>query len=383
MNALAQAIATAPRWRLGTWALRAWRKMGWRHVLLALLIEFVRDAIHPLGGVFFPPVELPGWDFNLQFLNGAWAVRGVPIVYCVLVADEAFDDGVPPLRAYGLAVIALTVFVPLAARLFAVLAPWMGPGPVPGEDEGAVQVLWWSLVVLYECGFGLSIYAYWRVAQRAMRQVQAAETERLRSEQRVQTARLLALQSRVEPQLLFDALGRVGTLHDHDPLAADALLADLIALLRSLKPAARGDNSTVDKEFALVEAWLRVTRSTGREDACVRLQMTPESATVGMPPMLLLPLLREVLALPRALQSPWRISAEVVRQRLRVTLQPDADSGETDVPMLAQANLGPLHEQITRLFGPAAQLAVSARPQSMMLDLPPLLGDDDDHGIDR
>jgi LytS/YehU family sensor histidine kinase len=239
------------------------------------------------------------------------------------------------------------------------------------------------LVTLYECGFGLSIYAYWRVTQRAMRRAQAAETERVRSEQRVQTARLLALQSRVEPQLLFDALRRVGDLHDREPQAADALLAELIALLRSMQPNATADTSTVEREFALVEAWLRVSRSAGRACARTRLQMTPDSATVGIAPMLVLPMLREVLAVPRAMQVEWRLSAELVRQRLLVTLQPDAGD-ETDAPgVLAMANLAPLHEQLSRLFGQTAHLAVSAPPPCLTLDLPLLLGDHDDHGTDR
>jgi len=362
------------------WAARAWRRMGWRHVLLALLIEFVRDAIHPLGGIFFPPVELPGWDPVLQFLNGAWAIAGLPTVYCVLVADEAFDDGVPPLRAYGLAVIAMVVIVPLAARLTPVLnGLLLGPGqPTPGMDEGAAQFVWWSVVMLYEGGFGLSIYAYWRVTQRAMRRAQAAETERVRNEQRVQTARLLALQSRVDPQLLFDALGRVDALHPHEPQAADALLSDLIALLRSLQPRAVADNATAEREFALVEAWLRVTRSAGREGARVQLHLTPEARPVGIAPMLVLPLLRTVLALPHATEGEWLLSARITGQRLLVTLQSNADGDADAHGVLARADLSSLHERLARLFGPTATLAVSPRPPSVTLDLPRLQKEDSD-----
>jgi Histidine kinase len=373
-----------PRWRLGAWAARAWRRMGWRHVLLALLISIVRIASNPLGGIFFPPAPLV--DPVLGFLDGSWAVDNIPLIYAVLIADEAFDDGVPPLRAYGLAVIAMVAFIPITSRLYGLFLESQRsaePGLITGIDEGVPQLVWWMLVTVYECGFGLWIYAYWRVTQRAMRRAQAAETERVRSEQRVQTARLLALQSRVEPQLLFDALRRVGDLHDREPQAADALLAELIALLRSMQPNARTDTSTVEREFALVEAWLCVSRSAGRACARTRLQMTPDSATVGIAPMLLLPLLREVLAVPRAMQVEWRLSAELVRQRLLVTLQPGAGD-ETDAPgVLAQANLAPLHEQLSRLFGQTAHLAVSAPPPCLTLDLPLLLEDHDDHGTDR
>jgi hypothetical protein len=99
--------------------------------------------------------------------------------------------------------------------------------------------------------------------------------------------------------------------------------------------------------------------------------------------MLLLPLLRAVLAVPRAAQVEWRLSAELVRQRLLVTLQPH-DGDEAVAPgLLAQAHLAPLHEQLSRLFGQTARLAVSAPPPCLTLDLPLLLEDHNDHGTDR
>jgi GNAT superfamily N-acetyltransferase len=383
MNVLAHDILVTPRWRLGVWATRAWRRMGWRHVLLALLIELVRSAIHPLGGILFPPTVLPGWDPVVHLIDGTWLVIGLPIVYCVLVADEAFNDGVHPLRAYGLAVVVLTAVVPIAGRLFVGVVQG-SDGQAPGFDEGAAQFVWWSLVVVYEGGFGLAIYAYWRVTQRAMRQAHAAATERVRNEQRVQTARLLALQSRVEPQLLFDALGRVGALHDRDPQTADALLADLIALLRSMLPGARADTSTVEREFALVQAWLRVTRSAGREVSRVRMHVTPDARRVGIAPMLLLPLLRQVLTLHSATHGEWLLSARVTGLRLSVALQPNTQDGNVDARgVLESADLSSLHDRLAQLFGRSAHLAVSTRPPSLTLDLPRMREDSNDDRIDR
>ena len=236
-------------------------------------------------------------------MDGKWILGGVSIVYCVLVADEAFDDGVPPLRAYGFAVIALATFVPVADMVTR-RAYWLARG------DKAPQMVWWAQALLFQGGLGMSIYAYWRVTQRAMRQAQAAETERVRNEQRVQTARLLALQSRVEPQMLFDALARVGALHVSEPQAADALLADLIALLRAMQPGARADNSTVEREFALVEAWLRVTRNATQAVARVELRLAADARLIGIAPMLVLPLLRSVLAVPRATDRRWVLSAQ-------------------------------------------------------------------------
>ena len=64
--------------------------------------------------------------------------------------------------------------------------------------------------------------------------------------------------------MLFDALARVGELHVREPLAADALLADLIALLRAMLPGAKADNSTVEAfHRAGVEAGYRSNGGPG------------------------------------------------------------------------------------------------------------------------
>ena len=263
MTALAHTLPALPRWRLLEWVARAWRRMNWRHVLLALGLQLGRDLFGPLGGIFFLPVP-PGWDPWTKFLDGSWLVGSGAIIVCVLVADEAFDDGVPPWLAYGLAVISFSLFVPVAS--------WIG-GHFGWHAESLPSIAWWSQSLLFQGGLGTSIYAYWRVTQRTMRRAQAAETERVRNEQRVQSSRLLALQARVEPQMLFDSLGRVASLHVHEPHAADALLADLIALLRAMQPRQTTDNSTVEREFALVDAWIRVSRSAAQGTPRVRTQM--------------------------------------------------------------------------------------------------------------
>ena len=379
MTTLAQPVVLTPRGRLGPWVARAWRRLGWRHVAAAFLIEIVRGSIHPLGGTFFPPVELPGWDTAMSLLTGSWLVTNLLIVFSVLVANEAFDDDVPPLRAYGLVVAFLVLTVPALERLFYALV--IPPDRSTGRDEGVAQLVWWSLVILYESGFGLSIYGYWRVTQRAMRRAQAAETERAYSEQRVQTARLLALQSRVEPQLLFDTLGRVGALHARDRSASDALLADLIGLLRSMQPGAGVDNSTVEREFALVEAWLRVMRGAGRLGVDVRLEMAHESPSVGIAPMLVLPLMRSVLAVAAGATRPWLLSSSVVDRRLLIRLESEGAGDPSG--LLMQVDLEALHKRLTELFGKSARLVVASAPLALTLDLPRLLEDSDAHRADR
>ena len=381
MSTLARPVVLTPGGRLGLWVARAWQRLGWRHIVVAFLIELLRSSIHPLGGIFFPPVVLPGWDPMMNMFAGAWLVPNLVLLFSVFVADEAFEDGVRPLRAYGLAVVFVVLTLPSLDRFLHQLVWQQGGNYMTGREEGVAQLVWWSLVSLYECGFGLSIYAYWRVTQRALRRVQAAETDRARSEQRVQTARLLALQSRVDPQLLFDTLGRVGALHADDPSASDALLADLIALLRSMQPGTGADNSAVAREFGLVEAWLRVLRDAGPREIEVQLRMSPESAQLGIAPMLVLPLVRSVLVAAPAAHRRWLLGSRVVDRRLQIRLE--SNDGAAAAAVSSQVDLDALQERLAQLFGTSAHLVVSSAPLALTLDLPRLLEDSDDHRADR
>ncbi len=346
--------------------------MGLRHVVLALALQVGRDLFGPLGGILFLPVAADT-DPIVKYFDGNWLIGGISIVYCVLVANEAFDDGVPPWRAYGTAVVAFALIVSFEN--------WAVGRNGWGQDESVVSIVWWAPVLLFQGGLGTSIYAYWRVTQRSMRRAQAAETERLRNEQRVQTSRLLALQARVEPQMLFDSLGRVAALHVHEPQAADDLLADLIALLRAMQPRQSADLSTVEREFALVEAWIRVNRSAAQGTPRIRLEISPESRALGMAPMLVLPLLRAALASPGAAESEWVLGAHASGARLIVTLQSGAGS---DLAGLAESReIASLHERLSELFGRSAGLAVLPHVPSLKLDLPRLLEDRDDDRPDR
>jgi hypothetical protein len=148
-------------------------------------------------------------------------------------------------------------------------------------------------------------------------------------------------------------------------------------------PGARADNSTVEREFALVDAWLRVTRNAAHGAARIQLRIAPGAQSIGIAPMLVLPLLRAVLALPDAAQREWTLSAEVAGDRLIVTLLPNADAGAETADLLASTNLSSLHDRLTGLFGRFARLTVSALPPALTLDLPRLPEDPDDDGADR
>ena len=242
----------------------------------------------------------------------------------------------------------------------------------------------------------MAVYAYWRTTQHALGRLRASEADRIRDRQRLLAARLLALQARVEPQFLFDALSRIGKLHERDPKTADAVLADLIALLRAMLPVATAATSTVEREFALARAWSRVQQQLGTPFE-IEVTASPLAARSDLGPMLILPLLQEMLAAPRARELAWRLSAEPIPSdgarsharhgcacawRPRNRCGPTAETEATTVPSIER-----LRERLTQLYGSAATLSVLPLRDGIpafVLDLP--LAQEtpaDDHRVDR
>jgi LytS/YehU family sensor histidine kinase len=70
--------------------------------------------------------------------------------------------------------------------------------------------------------------------------LRAAELGRASLQQRLAEARLATLQARVDPDFLFQTLARLEQSYEADPDAADRLLDELIAFLRTALAEIRG-----------------------------------------------------------------------------------------------------------------------------------------------
>lgn len=169
-------------------------------------------------------------------------------------------------------------------------------GPItPGVRDGRLLSnatflvrSWW----LYSVA-GLLFAAYCQTRDRevaTIRAARAAELERADAQRNIMASRLQVLQARVEPELLFDALGDVRRAYLRDPDAAGALLDDLIAYLRAALPQMRGGTSTLLREVTLAEAYLKVAPAGRSGTLAVEVRVAEEVGAAPFPPMVLLPL---------------------------------------------------------------------------------------------
>jgi Histidine kinase len=256
-------------------------------------------------------------------------------VFAVLWADRVTDRGVHPALAYGAAVVGVAIVGtwPIARLLW----PMLGKEPYWGIDND----MWLAGNAMLFHSLGVAAYAQWRGFQVAQAHLQQGERARVQQQRQLVTAQLLALQARVEPQLLFDSLRRVEQALATAPDEADQQLADLIELLRALQPAVHAKASTLARELAVVQAYARVSGQAGLAPPWLQIEAAGDARSVSFAPMVLLPLLRQLTAQPG---WSWQVHAALLGQRLVLTVgAPLAGPASTraalmalDMPTLAQ-----------------------------------------------
>nr|WP_281368298.1 histidine kinase [Simiduia aestuariiviva] len=172
-----------------------------------------------------------------------------------------------------LLILSLTFLFTLLGQWF-FLGYWWSPQPLDWSALGADLV-----VAAIFAGIGLQYFYLQQQLQRGER----AELE----------ARIQALQSRIRPHFLFNAMNSIASLIHIDPARAEHMVEDLSALFRaSLSEAAL---VPVDRELALARRYLAMegARLGDRLQVDWRLGTLPEG--VQMPSLLLQPLLENAL----------------------------------------------------------------------------------------
>ncbi|HET9977628.1 MAG TPA: histidine kinase [Burkholderiaceae bacterium] len=338
------------------WFTATLREWGWRHTAIGLLVGSL--ALFNMGGALFFP---SGFAWTRSWVYNVFEF-GLPYVFAVRVADRAVADGVPRLVAYGAAV--LGVIVTGVYVIGPLMLPLIGGDP----DWGSLDDFRLACGLALPFSIATVAYAHWRRAQDTLARVQAAEVARAREEQLVQAARLLALQARVEPQFLFDALQRVRARIDQSAAAAEGLLGQLIALLRAMQPAAGATASTVAREFELVAAYAGASESPSLQSPRLLMEALDDAARARFAPLVLLPALRRLVG--DAPEARWQVGAMRVDERLRLVIAPSTDLPTANAALLSfDPKL--LHDRLIAVHGADARLALQGMPTpALYIDVP-------------
>jgi hypothetical protein len=122
-----------------------------------------------------------------------------------------------------------------------------------------------------------------------------AGREQARAEADATEARLQALQARIEPHFLFNTLANLRQLYEQDRAAGHQMLCSLVDYLQQVLPENRGSESTLQREAALVLAYLDIHRIRMGTRLSSKVEVPQCLAQHPIPPMLLLTLVENAI----------------------------------------------------------------------------------------
>jgi signal transduction histidine kinase len=199
--------------------------------------------------------ELSAWFWDLFASYGQLLLMAAPM----LVAIIATANLGPQRGAKRIAALAAAVILSAGAGTLLRIVYWFGWVGDGGDDELDMDMLsyvWPRYAVL---GGMLTIVAeFYRREVAHIKATQQVEIDRAVFEREMSEARLRVLQAQVEPHFLFNTLANVRRLYDQDHAAGRTMLENLMRYLEVALPRMRHNESTLERDAELVEAFLRI-----------------------------------------------------------------------------------------------------------------------------
>jgi LytS/YehU family sensor histidine kinase len=262
-------------------------------------------------------------------------------------------------------VASLAIAVTLGAAIFAWL---IDPDPDPQmlAHFGALRLWVADFATVFSWGGLLTGALYFLERERRIgAATRQASLDRIEADGQLAEAQLQMLQAQIEPHFLFNSLATVQSLYQQDAVRGRQLLRDLSEYLRGALPQMRGAASTLRKEFALCQAYLRVLQVRMGDRLKVEIELPPALENMSVPPMMLPTLIENAIKhgiapLPRG--GTMRIEARRVAASLQVSVSDNgAGFRHTSGSGIGLANT---RARLASLFGKEASLSVAANSGS-------------------
>lgn len=181
----------------------------------------------------------------------------------------------------------------------------------------------------------------------------------------VTQAKLLLLQSQLEPHMLFNTLANLRALMASDPARAVAMLDGLVSFLRSTLQASRSEGQvhTLADEFARLRDYLELMAFRMGPRLTYTLDLPDALSRQPMAPMLLQPLVENAIRHglePQVQGGSITVSAEAGPGQLYITVQDNGAGCDATWPLNAAKTSGfglaQLRERIASLHGSAGRI---------------------------
>ncbi|HEY0062565.1 MAG TPA: histidine kinase [Telluria sp.] len=186
------------------------------------------------------------------------------------------------------------------------------------------------------------------------------DAERERAARELSEARLRMLHAQIEPHFLFNTLGAVQQLAEHQAPRAAKLTANLITFLRASLGEMRSERVTLASDFGMIEAYLKVMLVRQGERLRFSLDLPAALAREEVPGMMLLTLVENAIKHgiePSLRGGEIRIGAARHGSMLVLSVR-DTGAGLAEQPGAGEG-LANVRKRLLLLYGERARLSIS------------------------
>jgi histidine kinase len=270
---------------------------GKRHLAIVLTFCAVVPLTHVLFGfAVHPAAHLGPAIEQLIFCF----VIGMAAMLSVVATENRLGDVLGPAPRVAVAVLAAAIAGALLMEALTQLV--IQPLGLPLEEAEMADYAGELHRIAYRFAGGAcwslmlsALYVMFEAKRRATEELHAVRVVALAAERALIEGNLRAMQARVDPDLLFDALLAVDHAYAKSIRAGEHALDALIGFLRAALPAEAAATSSVASELQHVEAYLAVMELLTASRPDVELSAEPAAREAPMPAMLMLPLVRWAL----------------------------------------------------------------------------------------
>ncbi len=233
---------------------------------------------------------------------------------------------------------------------------WQGPLPLIGETISLISVYLLRDLFIYGTIVGTVLTIRYRHALRERQLLEA----RLQAD--LATARLAALEARLEPHFLFNTLNTaVMLIRDQRREEAIDVLVELSELLRAVVRDAPGQEVTLREEWRFLERYLALEQTRFQERLTVELDLDPAADQIPVPFLILQPLVENAVRhgiAGRAGPGWIRVSARKEADRLCLTVADNGPGPSNGAGDGARVGITNVRARLRERYGAAGQVTL-------------------------
>jgi signal transduction histidine kinase len=220
----------------------------------------------------------------------------------------------------------------------------------------------WLAVIATAAYVGMLMFAGWTVTNSARTLFQHATTQAALAadaRSRATAAQLAALQARMNPHFLFNALNTVAAVVRSNPSAAERVVENLSDVLRRTLERSAERRGTVGSEIEYVRAYLALEQERFGDRLRVIWDVDERALASALPPLVVQPLVENALRHGLGARLEGGTIRITVRHGESILIRVDDDGVGFPARWSERTGLGNLRDRLQTIYGDRAALDIT------------------------